>query len=76
LLIASPFRKSFVFSINSSRSAMTFEMIFLTSCQGKPLIFKFYQKHDGGNPVDIDVNEAKERRKSWERKNYQLRRFQ
>jgi hypothetical protein len=55
---------------------MTFGMIFLTSCQGKPLIFKFYQKHDDGNPVDIDVNEAKERRKSWQRKNYQLRRFQ
>jgi hypothetical protein len=56
---------------------MTFEMIFLTSWQGKPLIFKFYKKPDGGgNPVDIDVNEAKERRKSWQRKNYQLRRFQ
>jgi hypothetical protein len=40
-------------------------------------MYNLYKKQDdGGNPVDIDVNKAKERRKSWQRKNYHLRRFQ
>jgi len=38
---------------------MTFEMIFLTRCQGKPLMYNLNKKQDdSGNAVDIDVKEG------------------